>query len=67
MVVALKAMVIFLAMIGLYMLALQFHINLCYIILKRGNRHSNSIMKELRKLMGLPRATSENVHVINLS
>ena len=40
---------------------------ICYNILKRGNRHSNSIMKELRKLMGLPRATSENVHVINLS
>ena len=49
------------------MLMVQFNFNLCYIIHKRGNRPSNSTLKELRKLMDLLRATGENVCAINIS
>ena len=33
-------------------------------LFKRTNRHSNSALKDLRKLMDLPRATGENMCVL---
>ena len=35
-------------------------------IYKRGNRHSNSVLKELRKLTDRPRAKGVNVCVIKI-
>ena len=46
------------------MLMVQFRFNL--IVHKTANRHINSILKELRKLMDLPRTKGENVCVINI-
>ena len=48
------------------MLMVQLNFNLCYITNKRGNCHSNSLLKELRKLMDLPQAGGENMCVINI-
>ena len=48
------------------MLTVQFNFNLCYIVHIRGNRYSNSVLTELRELMDLPKATGENVYVINI-
>ena len=62
-----NCLLIYLYLINLFkpelvcMLTVQFNCNLYYIVHKRGNRHSNSILKELRKLMDLPRATAKNV------
>ena len=44
----------------------QFNFNRCYIVHKRANRHSNSVLNKLRKLIDLPGATGENVSVINI-
>ena len=43
----------------------QFNFNLSYIVHKKINCN-NSVLKELRKLMDRPRATNENVYVINI-
>ena len=48
------------------MFTVQFNFNLSCIVHKRGNRRSNSILKELRKLMEPMRATAKNVCVINI-
>ena len=39
---------------------------LLYIVHKRGDHYSNSVLKELRKLIDLPKATRENVCVIKI-
>ena len=41
------------------MLTVYFNFNLCYIAQKNGNPNKDSVMKKLKKLMDLPRATGE--------
>ena len=48
------------------MLTVQFNFNLCNIVHKRANHHSNSVLKKLRKLIDLHREARENVRVINI-
>ena len=48
------------------MVMVQFSLNLCYIVQKRGNHHSNIVLKELGKsMLNLLKAAVENVCVIN--
>ena len=54
-------------MVGLHDVTVQFNFNLRYIVHMRANCHINSILKEFRKLMDLPRATGENNCVIKNS
>ena len=49
------------------MLGVKFNFNHYYIVCKRGSCHSNSIPKELRKSMDLPRVTDENLYVNNIT
>ena len=48
------------------MFTVQFNFNLCYIVYQKGNRYSKSMLKDLRKLIDLPRATAKNVYLINI-
>ena len=45
---------------------LQFNFKLCFIVHKWRSRHGNSVLKELRKIVDLPRVTGEDVFLINI-
>ena len=47
------------------MVTVQFDFYLYYIVHKKANCYNNSVAKDSRKLMGLPRAAGENLCVIN--
>ena len=48
------------------MLVVQFTFNLSYIVHRRASGYRNFVLKELRKLIGFPRAASEDVCVTNI-